>query len=199
MLVFPVDIAFLSLSYGSAILYNATGDNAFSVKAMLSMAFAAIVLLVVVIVVSKKSERALVWPLGDETSANIAPSWNVPPSQEAMVVRRHPEIGERRLDLLRWGFVPHWLKDPAKERKPINARAETVATTTMFRDASTVGALCRPTSSMSGRGLRWREQPYAIARSDGRPLTFAGWRGPAHVRDHRDGHQRPNGADPDGW
>lgn len=46
---------------------------------------------------------------------NIAPSWNVAPSQEAMVVRRHPETGERRLDLLKWGLVPHWSKDPAKE------------------------------------------------------------------------------------
>jgi putative SOS response-associated peptidase YedK len=28
---------------------------------------------------------------------NAAPSWNVAPSQPAMVVRRHPETGERRL------------------------------------------------------------------------------------------------------
>jgi putative SOS response-associated peptidase YedK len=31
---------------------------------------------------------------------NVAPSWNVAPSQQAMVVRRHPETGERHLDLL---------------------------------------------------------------------------------------------------
>jgi putative SOS response-associated peptidase YedK len=30
----------------------------------------------------------------------IAPSWNVAPSQEAMVLRRHPTTGERHLDLL---------------------------------------------------------------------------------------------------
>jgi putative SOS response-associated peptidase YedK len=66
---------------------------------------------------------------------NIAPSWNVAPSQEAMVVRLHPQTGERRLDLLRWGLVPHWSMDPTNERKPINARAETVATTQMFRRA----------------------------------------------------------------
>ena len=38
---------------------------------------------------------------------NVAPSWNVAPSQQAMVVRRHPETGERHLDLLTWGLVPH--------------------------------------------------------------------------------------------
>ena len=50
---------------------------------------------------------------------NAAPSWNVAPSQPAMVVRRHPETGERRLDLLTWGLVPHWTNDLAKARKPI--------------------------------------------------------------------------------
>ena len=39
---------------------------------------------------------------------NFAPSWNIAPSQQAMVVRRHPKTGERHLDLLTWGFVPHW-------------------------------------------------------------------------------------------
>ena len=58
---------------------------------------------------------------------NIAPSWNVAPTQSAPVVRRHPETGERRLDLLSWGFLPHWTTDPKAVRRPINARAETVA------------------------------------------------------------------------
>ena len=67
---------------------------------------------------------------------NIAPSWNVAPTQSAPVVRRHPETGERRLDLLTWGFLPHWAQDPkAAARRPINARAEAVATAPMWRDA----------------------------------------------------------------
>jgi putative SOS response-associated peptidase YedK len=32
---------------------------------------------------------------------NLAPSWNVAPTQDAAVVRRHPETGERPLDLRR--------------------------------------------------------------------------------------------------
>ncbi len=66
---------------------------------------------------------------------NLAPSWNVAPTQAAPVVRRHPETGERRLDLLRWGLLPRWAKDPKGTRQPINARAETVATSPMFREA----------------------------------------------------------------
>ena len=62
LLAFPVDIAFLSLSYGSAVLYtaqNASNEPA-SVKAILTVAFVAIALLLIVLVLSKKSERALV-------------------------------------------------------------------------------------------------------------------------------------------
>jgi putative SOS response-associated peptidase YedK len=37
---------------------------------------------------------------------NLAPNWNVAPTQRAAVVRRHPETGDRTLDLLTWGLVP---------------------------------------------------------------------------------------------
>ncbi len=116
---------------------------------------------------------------------NAAPSWNVAPSQPAMVVRRHPETGERRLDLLTWGLVPHWTKDLAKARKPINARAETVATSPMFREAFHRRRCIVPADAF----YEWQaqdngpKQPYAIARRDGYLLAFAGlwegWRGPA--------------------
>src|SRR6185312_14916296 len=66
---------------------------------------------------------------------NLKPSWNVAPTQEAMVVRRHPDSGDRHLDLLKWGLLPGWTKDPARARRPINARAETIATSGMFRSA----------------------------------------------------------------
>jgi putative SOS response-associated peptidase YedK len=36
---------------------------------------------------------------------NLPPNWNLAPTQDALVVRRHPETGERHLDLLKWGLV----------------------------------------------------------------------------------------------
>ncbi len=67
---------------------------------------------------------------------NIAPTWNLAPTEDALVVRRHPETGRRHLDVLNWGFLPYWTKaDPKKARWPINAKGETVATSGMFRDA----------------------------------------------------------------
>ena len=50
-------------------------------------------------------------------------------------VRHHPQTGERHLDLLKWGLLPYLTKDPVHAKRPINARAETVATSGMFRSA----------------------------------------------------------------
>ena len=114
---------------------------------------------------------------------NLAPSWNVAPTQPAMVVRRHPETGERHLDLLRWGLVPHFTKDLKAARKPINARSETAGTSGMFRGALAARRCLVPADAF----YEWKaeadgKQPYAIARTDGTPMAFAGlweaWRYP---------------------
>lgn len=110
---------------------------------------------------------------------NVAPSWNLAPTQPAMVVRRHPDSGERHLDLLSWGLVPHWTKDPARAQKPINARSETVATSGLFRSAFAQRRCLVPADAF----YEWQagpdgKQPYAIARTDGQPMAFAGlWEG----------------------
>jgi hypothetical protein len=46
---------------------------------------------------------------------NLAPSWNVAPTQEALVVRRHPDTGDRHLGLLKWGLVPAFKKAGTNE------------------------------------------------------------------------------------
>jgi len=107
---------------------------------------------------------------------NFAPSWNVAPSQAAMVVRRHPDTGERRLDLLRWGLVPHFHKgDLRAARKPINARSETAGSSGMFRGAlKSRRCLIQADAFYEWQALPSGKQPYAIARRDGAPLAFAG-------------------------
>jgi putative SOS response-associated peptidase YedK len=57
---------------------------------------------------------------------DFSPTWNIAPTQDAMVVRRHPETGDRHLDLLNWGLLPYFSKHPVHARRPINARAEHV-------------------------------------------------------------------------
>jgi putative SOS response-associated peptidase YedK len=114
---------------------------------------------------------------------NIAPNWNTAPTQTAALVRRHPDTGERRLDLLRWGLVPHFTKDLKACKRPINARAETVATSGMFRGALAARRCLVPADAFyEWKAMADGKQPYAIARSDGEPLAFAGlwegWRSP---------------------
>lgn len=114
--------------------------------------------------------------------SNLAPNWNVAPGQAAPVVRRHPETGERRLDTLRWGLLPHWARDPKAVRQPINACAETVATSPLFRDAFARRRCIVPADAF----YEWKpapggKQPYAIATRSGEMLGLAGlwegWRG----------------------
>ena len=115
---------------------------------------------------------------------NTPPSWNVAPTQAAAVVRRHPETGERRLDALRWGLVPHFTKDLKACKRPINARSETAASSGMFRGALAARRCLVPADAFyEWRAVPSGKQPYAIARKDGTPLAFAGlwesWRDPA--------------------
>ena len=110
---------------------------------------------------------------------NIEASWNVAPSQDAMVVHRHPETGERHLDLLKWGLLPNWTSDPTKAQRPINGRAEIVAISGMFRSAFAQRRSLVPANAF----YEWVKTggpkvPYAFARTDGQPMAFAGlWEG----------------------
>src|SRR5437588_4915358 len=65
----------------------------------------------------------------------LKPRYNIAPSQDVAVVRFTPDDINRKLAMLRWGFLPAWVKDPAKSQQPINAKAETVADLPSFRDA----------------------------------------------------------------
>jgi putative SOS response-associated peptidase YedK len=119
---------------------------------------------------------------------NLKPTWNMAPTMDAPVVRRHPESGERHLDALTWGFVPAFTKSLKEARRPVNARAETVATSGMFRNAFAKRRCLVPAPVF----YEWQagdrqagqagKTPYAIARADGDPMAFAGiwegWRSP---------------------
>ncbi len=113
---------------------------------------------------------------------NIEPSWNLAPTQPA-VVRRNPKTGERHLDVLTWSLLPYSTKDPKQARKPINLRGETVGTMPPSRDAFARRRCLIPAATF----YEWQKteagkQPFAIARADGEPLALGGvwesWRAP---------------------
>ena len=99
---------------------------------------------------------------------NVEASWNVTPTDRRPVIRRHPESGERRLDLLTWGLVPHFTEDLKAARKPINARAGTVSSAGMVRGARARRRCIVPADLF----YEWKIQPdgkkpLAIGRQDG--------------------------------
>jgi hypothetical protein len=71
----------------------------------------------------------------DSRGCNYPLRWNGAFSQDLFVVRRNHQTGPVSLDPLRWGLFPFWCKDPTSGRKPINAKAETVARLPAFREA----------------------------------------------------------------
>ena len=62
---------------------------------------------------------------------DLAPRYNVAPGQIMPVVVRAE--GENNLELMKWGLIPSWAKDPSIGNKMINARAETVLEKPSYR------------------------------------------------------------------
>jgi hypothetical protein len=48
----------------------------------------------------------------DPEQPDLPVSYNIAPSQDILAIRFNPETGERSLDQLRWGLIPHWGKGP---------------------------------------------------------------------------------------
>ncbi|WP_323989355.1 SOS response-associated peptidase [Nguyenibacter sp. L1] len=103
------------------------------------------------------------------------PSWNVAPGQPAPVFCRVPSGSGTRLDLMLWGLVPHWARDMT--RQAINARAETIATSGMFRAAFRARRCLVPATACylwpTGRTPRLARCPWALTTPDRQPMTLA--------------------------
>ena len=120
--------------------------------------------------------EALRQAFGFVEQPNLAPRYNIAPTQEVAVIRqRRNPAGERTLQMLRWGLVPSWATSLAGGAKMINARAETITAKPAFRDAFARRRCLVPADGF----YEWRpgdetKQPYRIAARDGAPLAFAG-------------------------
>jgi putative SOS response-associated peptidase YedK len=132
------------------------------------------------------SEIKLVFGIPPERPApNFAPSWNVAPTDSLPIVRYDSKAGERSLDLMRWGLVPHWARDLKIDFSTINAMAETVVTKPVFRDVFQRRRCLVPVNNF----YEWQKldaknkQPYAIALADRGVMALAGlwenWKSPA--------------------
>jgi putative SOS response-associated peptidase YedK len=81
----------------------------------------------------------------------------------------------RHLELLKWGLIPSWAKDPKIGNKMINARAETVAEKPAFRAALKKRRCLIPVDGF----YEWKREgktktPMYIQMKSGEPFALAG-------------------------
>lgn len=116
-------------------------------------------------------------PLSDFT-----PRYNIAPSQNAPVILNE---NEKSIQLLRWGLIPSWAKDPKIAYQLYNARAETIAEKPSFRNAFKKRRCLIPADGF----YEWRMEsdgktktPMRVRLKSKEPFTFAGlwetWKDP---------------------
>jgi putative SOS response-associated peptidase YedK len=108
------------------------------------------------------------------------PRFNLAPTQVAPIVTAQ---APQRLTLARWGLLPRWAKDASLASKTINARAETVAQRSAFRQSFTHHRCLVPCNGFYEWRARGKQRvPLYIRPVSGRLLTMAGlwspWKSP---------------------
>jgi len=116
-----------------------------------------------------------------EEQPNFPPRYNVAPTQPVPIVRLFE--GRRGFALVRWGFIPAWVKDPRGFSLLINARGETLNDKPAFRAALRYRRCLFPADGFyDWRRAGERSTPYYVRRKTGGPLALAGlwenWMGP---------------------
>jgi putative SOS response-associated peptidase YedK len=124
---------------------------------------------------------------------NFPPRTNIAPTQPIPVIRmeRDPEgQSARHFVLVRWGFLPGFVKDPKDFPLVINARSETAAEKPSFRNALrrrrciiAADAFYEWKRDHNGKGKAKKPSiPFLIRRRDGAPMALAAlwetWMGP---------------------
>jgi len=108
-----------------------------------------------------------------EDSLDYKPSYNIAPTDRVPVVFHDGRY--RRAEMMRWGLVPYWSKEPRTRAPHINARAEGLQDSRMFGNAWQGRRRCLvPADSF----YEWRTSadrgPFRITLASGEPFAFAG-------------------------
>ncbi len=105
---------------------------------------------------------------------HIAPRFNIAPTQNVPVVLF--DSGKRRLEIMRWGLIPSWVKDLKTMKPMVNARSETLAEKPYYK-----GTLKRRRCLIPADGFyEWvvdekkRKSPRLIRLTGNRLFAFAG-------------------------
>ncbi len=105
----------------------------------------------------------------------LVPRYNIPPSSDILVVRERK--GTTEAEMIRWGLVPSWAKDPSIGNRMANVRADTALEKSSFRAAMQKRRCLIPADVF----FEWqdvpgqkRRRPYAVAMLEGEPFALGG-------------------------
>lgn len=105
-------------------------------------------------------------------SIAFGPRYNIAPTQMAPIIRFDGDTQQRRLDLVRWGLTPKWMKG---QRPIINVRSETIGEKPTFRKAFQERRCLVPaTGFYEWQKLGTAKQPFHIRQSARSLFAFAG-------------------------
>lgn len=113
----------------------------------------------------------------------VEPRYNLCPTQQAGVIRCCDDTGHNRFDVMKWGLVPSWSKDPKMGSHMINARSETVAEKPAFRHAIKYNRCIVPVAGFYEWNHDGKEKhPHYIYLKDSPVMALAGiwehWKSP---------------------
>ena len=111
-----------------------------------------------------------------EEELDWSPRFNVAPTDQIPTVVQDASKPIRHLELMRWGLIPSWAKDPSIGFKTINGMSETAASKPAFREAIRTQRCLVPTDGF----YEWKKigskekQPYNFGMADDSLFAFAG-------------------------
>lgn len=123
----------------------------------------------------KQSAAAIAQAFDVPSVPDLAPQYNIAPTQMVTTVLIDPQSNQRQVQQLRWGLIPSWAKDPAIGAKLINARSETVTEKPSFRSAfKRRRCLVVADGFYEWQRQQGKKQPFYFHLQDGKPFGFAG-------------------------
>ncbi|MCX7919557.1 MAG: SOS response-associated peptidase [bacterium] len=112
------------------------------------------------------------YAIQEKPAFSVTARYNIAPGQLVPIVIRENPI---RLELMKWGLIPFWAKDPAIGYQMINARAETIAEKPSFKSALQSKRCLVPASGFyEWKEINGQKMPYLIKLKEVSLFSFAG-------------------------
>jgi putative SOS response-associated peptidase YedK len=116
---------------------------------------------------------------GYDETPNFPPRYNISPTQPVPIIRYDSQAASGcRFDLMRWGFIPGWVKDLKAFPLVINVRSETAREKPSFRAAFSRRRCLMPADGFyewhrTGSGKSVQNNAYLFRRPDRSVFAFA--------------------------